>query len=78
MDCDKATYRMYVYLDGELTVWRRWKISRHLDRCPPCAQGYDFEIELRQVIASRCRDRVPPELKARIADALGDPGIQPT
>ena len=24
MDCDKAIYRIYHYLDGELTVWRRW------------------------------------------------------
>ena len=24
MDCDKASYRVYSYLDGELTVWRRW------------------------------------------------------
>ena len=52
MDCDKAIYRVYGYLDGELTVWRRWTITRHLDECPPCAQGFDFEIELRQVISS--------------------------
>lgn len=71
MDCDKAAYRMYYYLDGEITVWRRWKITRHLNRCPPCAQGFDFEIELRQVIASRCRDEVPPELKHKVADSLG-------
>ena len=31
MDCDKASYRVYRYLDGELTVWRRWTIRRHLD-----------------------------------------------
>jgi mycothiol system anti-sigma-R factor len=71
MDCEQAFHRMYGYLDGELTVWRRFVISRHLDRCPPCANGFDFEVELRQVIASRCRDSVPPELKARVAEALG-------
>jgi mycothiol system anti-sigma-R factor len=71
MDCDKAFHRMYYYLDGEITVWRRWKIRRHLDRCPPCAQGFDFEVELRQVVATRCRDEMPPELKRRIADTLG-------
>ena len=64
MDCDKAIYRVYRYLDGELTVWRRWTIRRHLDKCPPCAQGFDFEIELRQVISTKCRDEVPPELAA--------------
>jgi mycothiol system anti-sigma-R factor len=70
MDCDDAIYRIYQYLDGELTVWRRRAITRHLDDCPPCAQGFDFEIELRQVIASKCRDEVPPDLKRRIAEAI--------
>jgi mycothiol system anti-sigma-R factor len=72
MDCDKAIHRIYSYLDGELTVWRRWAITRHLDDCPPCAHGFDFELELRQVIASKCRDEVPPGLKRRIAEALGE------
>jgi mycothiol system anti-sigma-R factor len=71
MDCDEAIVRIYQYLDGELTVWRRRAISRHLDECPPCAHGFDFEIELRQVVASKCRDEVPPELKRRIAQAIG-------
>ena len=71
MDCEKASARMYRYLDGELTVWRRWKITRHLHRCPPCADGFDFEVDVREVVAIRCRDDVPPELKRRIAAALG-------
>ena len=70
MDCDKAYVRMYRYLDGEVTVWRRWRITRHLGRCPPCAHGYDFEIELREVIATRCRDTVPDDVKRRIAQAI--------
>ena len=39
------------------------------------ANGFvrDFEVELRQVISSKCRDDVPPELKQRIAEALGAP-----
>ena len=49
------------YLDGELTVWRRWTITRHLDKCPPCAQGFDFEVELRQVVVHRsAATRCPP------------------
>jgi mycothiol system anti-sigma-R factor len=70
MDCYKAIYRVYRYLDGELTVWRRWSIRRHLHKCPPCARGYDFEIELRQVVSSKCRDEAPAELRQRIADAI--------
>jgi len=74
MDCDQAIHRVYEYLDGELTVWRRRAIARHLDECPPCAKGFVFEIELRRVIVSKCRDEVPTELRSRIADALGIDG----
>jgi mycothiol system anti-sigma-R factor len=72
MDCEKAAHRVYHYLDGEMTVWRRWTIRRHLNRCPPCARGFDFEIELRQVISVKCRDEAPAELRRRIAEALGE------
>ncbi|MCZ7535366.1 MAG: mycothiol system anti-sigma-R factor [Acidimicrobiia bacterium] len=73
MDCDQAIHRVYEYLDGELTVWRRRAIARHLDECPPCAQGFTFEVELRQVIVSKCREEVPLDLRRRIAEALGIP-----
>jgi mycothiol system anti-sigma-R factor len=73
MDCDKASYRVYHYLDGELTVWRRWTIKRHLGKCPPCAQCFDFEVELRQVVSMKCRDEAPEELRRRIAEQLGLP-----
>lgn len=70
MDCEGVITRVYEYLDGELTVWRRRAITRHLDRCPPCAQGFTFEVEVRRVIISKCSEEVPPELRARIEAAL--------
>ena len=33
MDCEQSIHRVYEYLDGELTVWRRIAITRHLDEC---------------------------------------------
>jgi len=71
MNCDHAIVRVYEYLDGELTVWKRRAITRHLDECPPCAHGFTFEIEVRRVIVSKCREEVPRELRAKIAAALG-------
>lgn len=56
MNCDETYKGMYLYLDKEITVWRRWKITRHLDRCPPCSRGFDFELELREVIMTRSRN----------------------
>ena len=71
MDCEQTIHRVYEYLDGELTMWRRRAITRHLDECPPCADGFVFEVELRRVIVSKCHEEVPAELKDRIAKALG-------
>jgi mycothiol system anti-sigma-R factor len=71
MDCGQAHLRVYEYLDGELTVWKRRAITRHLDECPPCAEGFTFEIDLRRVVVSKCTEDVPEELKLRIAIALG-------
>jgi mycothiol system anti-sigma-R factor len=71
MDCDHAIHRVYEYLDGELTVWKRRAIARHLDECPPCAQGFTFELEVRRVIVSKCTEPVPADLRDRIAKSLG-------
>ncbi len=68
--------RVYEYLDGEMTVWKRRAIARHLDECPPCADCFTFEVELRRIVVSKCGEPCPDELKARIAQALGisEPG----
>src|SRR5262249_3917971 len=71
MDCESAVLRVYEYLDGELTVWRRRAIARHLDDCPPCAHGLTFEMERRQVMVSKCHEEVPAERRDRIARTLG-------
>ena len=70
VDCDEAIHELYHYLDGELTEERRTEITVHLDKCGHCAGAADFEAELRTVIASRCRDRVPDSLLDRIAGAI--------
>ena len=72
IDCDEAVHQLYGYLDGELTDERRVEIAKHLDLCEPCASAAGFEAELRQVIANRCRDRVPDALLRRIAGAIHD------
>jgi mycothiol system anti-sigma-R factor len=69
-DCDEAVRELYSFLDGELTEERRYEISVHLDECGPCAEAAGFEAELRVVIASRCRDRVPESLIERVAATL--------
>jgi mycothiol system anti-sigma-R factor len=71
-NCDDALHELYGYLDGELTAERRVNIQHHLDDCPPCYEAFDFEAELRIVIARKCTEKVPDALKQRIADALAN------
>lgn len=71
-DCEETIGRLYTYLDGELTDERRIEIQRHLDDCSPCLKAYDFEAELRAVIAQRCQEKVPDSLLERVRRALAD------
>ncbi len=69
-ECVEAAELLYHYIDGELTTERRVLITNHLDDCPPCLDAFDFEAELRTVIAQRCQERVPDRLRRRVADAI--------
>jgi mycothiol system anti-sigma-R factor len=69
-ECDDALKTLYSFLDGELTPERRRAIQRHLDECSPCLQAFDWEAELKVVVARCCKDQVPESLRQRIADVL--------
>jgi mycothiol system anti-sigma-R factor len=76
-ECREALETLYSYLDGELTEDRRQVIRAHLERCSPCLEAFDFEAELKLLIARHCRDHVPERLRLRvewaIAEASGGP-----
>ena len=76
-DCQEALHAVYHFLDGELTHERRLIITEHLDECSPCLEAFDFEAELRQVIAHRCQEQVPTHLMERIAQALHHEQLHP-
>ena len=69
-ECREALETLYHFLDGELTDTRRGEIQRHLDECSPCLEAFDFEAELKIVVARHCRDRVPERLRMRVVMAL--------
>ena len=73
-DCHKAQVKVYHYLDGEIGRYRRWRIQRHLRRCPPCTDGFSFESKLQQRIREDCVDDVPEELMARLTTFLRQNG----
>ena len=74
-ECREALDRLYHYLDGELTDSRRRQIKEHLDTCLPCLEAFDFEAELKMLIASRCRDDVPTHLRLRVVEALAEASL---
>ena len=70
VDCTEAVEVLYHFLDGELTEVRRVEIRQHLEACLPCWEAYDFEAELKLLIARRCSEVAPDALRQRVADAL--------
>ncbi|MBV9662142.1 MAG: mycothiol system anti-sigma-R factor [Acidimicrobiales bacterium] len=71
-NCDDALHTLYHFLDGELTEERRIAIRRHLDECAPCLQAFDFEMELKRIVARCCQDQVPSHLRDKIAQILDE------
>ncbi len=76
-ECQEALDTLYHFLDGELTDQRRVLIRDHLDRCSSCLEAFDFEAELKIVIARRCREAVPATLRDRVAAALAEASTGP-
>jgi len=74
-ECREALDRLYAFLDGELTEERRQEIQDHLSTCLPCLEAFDFEAELKMLIATRCRDEVPAQLRVRVALALSEAAV---
>lgn len=72
--CTDAVHRLYHFLDRELDDATMADVQRHLDECLPCLEAFDFEAELRLVIARKCRDQVPEMVRIRIWKAIQSEG----
>lgn len=60
--CHNAVEYVYQYIDEELTLTRRARISLHLKRCNRCYTAFDFERDLKARIAAGGKTPPPPEL----------------
>ena len=76
-DCDEVLREIYTFLDGELTAEGRQAIEGHLNGCSDCLEVYDFEVELRMLVARKCTEKVPDHLRQRIEQALAEAGRLP-
>jgi len=72
-NCEKVVELRYLYLDREMTWWRRARFSYHLRRCPPCGDVVEFEAKVKAVI---CRyatvDTASEGFQQRLRQAIRD------
>lgn len=66
-DCSETLREVYPFIDDELSEEAHASIRHHLDGCSDCLGAFDFEAELKSVIAQKCQtDEMPPGLIERI------------
>ena len=70
VDCAAVFAKLDLIIDGEMSVDELREMEVHLAACVPCADRADFEHQLKALVRERCADQAPPELIARIRDAL--------
>lgn len=73
-DCKQTLHDLEAYLDGELSPEATAHVLGHIDECLECFHAFDFQAEVKQIIASKCRnDVMPPELLGQLRLALATP-----
>jgi hypothetical protein len=65
---------MSAYAEGELTGYRRWRVSRHLARCEMCQALYRSLLTTLDSLRSLGREDPPadPDLPTRVIERLRD------
>lgn len=71
-DCNEVLRELYPFLDGEVDAHLRTHIAAHLGSCTDCLEVFDFQAELRMVVARKCSEAVPDSLRARVLRCIGD------
>lgn len=69
-NCEVALAELYEFLDGELDEAKMRLIEQHLRDCSPCLEAFDFEAELRKMVASRCHDECPGALRSKVQQMI--------
>lgn len=72
-DCSETLQELQLFLDGELPDGQRAHVLAHIEACLECYQAFDFQAELKQIIAAKCRnDTMPDDLMSRIQQCIDD------
>lgn len=74
MDCAKARFLLYAYLDRELSSCETEALARHIAECPPCEARSRSSRGLALVLRSRLdRATAPARLRVRLRQAMVPP-----
>jgi len=58
-------------LDGAATDEQHRYFKSHMDECMPCYKTFELDMQIRQLIKSKCcGDQVPPDLIERIKNQV--------
>ena len=72
MKCDRCIPHIEAFADGELSVWRRMAIRRHLATCAACAARFlDARSLQARVRAEAPRFAAPESLRAKVTASPG-------
>jgi mycothiol system anti-sigma-R factor len=74
--CHSALERVYPYLDGELTRYKKFQIKRHLGKCNGCSDVYGFEDRLKSVIGAATSGDLTDDAMARLKTMLKEEGCE--
>jgi anti-sigma factor (TIGR02949 family) len=64
--CAEAVRQLWDYLDHSIAPEDQEKVERHLSFCRTCCGELEFAKELREFLATRGAEEIPPEVKARL------------
>jgi anti-sigma factor (TIGR02949 family) len=64
--CSEAVGQLWDYLDHSISPEDQANVEKHLSFCRTCCGELEFAKELREFLASRGADEIPPDVKARL------------
>jgi anti-sigma factor (TIGR02949 family) len=70
--CSEAVRRLWDYLDEAISPEDQGKVEQHLSFCRKCCGELEFAKELREFLASRAAEEIPPDVKARFERFVAD------
>lgn len=70
-NCSEVLYRIFEYLDGEMTPDDVHRVAEHLQECGPCLEEHDLDRAMKDVVRRSCaREEAPVELRLHVVQQI--------